>query len=379
MFGGKLRQELEQLRTQNNDLQASQLALQQALDQAAEREVRLQSEIAELRRKQILHAGIFANLSNFGQSLEDIRESFFELASNLNQEKQMAASTGVESDLSRQAFRKISDNLKDMFEKISNAASRVDLLHQRTGKIGGIVQLIKDIADQTNLLALNAAIEAARAGEQGRGFAVVADEVRKLAERTSKATSEIAELVDSVQTETQQAKAIMDLGAEETSRYSIESEAAMHGMQRLMMLSSQMEHAIASSALLSNIELANIEELSLKLEVYKVFMGLSTLAATDLPDYTACRLGRWYYNGEGKSYFSGLPGYREMETPHKAVHVNAGKAIELYYAGDFAAALDALSSMENANLAVMNGMATMVRNQAAIPAAALPDGLSARD
>ena len=107
--------------------------------------------------------------------------------------------------------------MERIHDTVNNATTSVEKLGRSSQEVGAIVAVIKEIADQTNLLALNAAIEAARAGEQGRGFAVVADEVRKLAEKTTQATSEISQMIQNIQSETRQAIDAIGHGMAEAS------------------------------------------------------------------------------------------------------------------------------------------------------------------
>ncbi len=142
-----------------------------------------------------------------------------QLTENMNQVSHNATETAsiseASSELSGQGMQIVNDASSEM-EKIAasvtQSAQVVYVLGERSKAISGIVQTIREIADQTNLLALNAAIEAARAGEQGRGFAVVADEVRKLAERTSLATGEISQMIGAIQGETQSAIVSIEAG-----------------------------------------------------------------------------------------------------------------------------------------------------------------------
>lgn len=118
--------------------------------------------------------------------------------------------------------------------RVQDSAKTVESLGARSDQIGAIIGTIEDIADQTNLLALNAAIEAARAGEQGRGFAVVADEVRALAERTTRATREIGEMIKAIQKETKDAVAAMEQGVCQVETGTAEAAKSGHALQEIL-------------------------------------------------------------------------------------------------------------------------------------------------
>jgi methyl-accepting chemotaxis protein len=118
--------------------------------------------------------------------------------------------------------------------KVQESARTVESLGERSDQIGAIIGTIEDIADQTNLLALNAAIEAARAGEQGRGFAVVADEVRALAERTTRATKEIGEMIKAIQKETKGAVSAMEQGVQQVEAGTIEAAKSGQALQDIL-------------------------------------------------------------------------------------------------------------------------------------------------
>ncbi|MBZ0158321.1 MAG: methyl-accepting chemotaxis protein [Alphaproteobacteria bacterium] len=143
-------------------------------------------------------------------SSTEMSQTVIDIAKNASEMALSATNTLKTAEEGERVVSKTVEEVHEIARTVSDSSQLITSLGNRSRQIGEIVGVIKDIADQTNLLALNAAIEAARAGEQGRGFAVVADEVRKLAERTARATTEIGGMIAAIQEETGKAVSGME-------------------------------------------------------------------------------------------------------------------------------------------------------------------------
>lgn len=359
---GESKQEIE-LKRQVNSLN-TQIQTLEARLQAAERA----RADAEARANQASTAtgknweAMFRSLEQFSASLQSSQSGLAQLAETLRARLGDAERNTELSASCHATMAKLTDELSKLSSASLSTMQSVDGLNASATQIGGILALIKEIAAQTNLLALNAAIEAARAGEAGRGFAVVADEVRKLAERTTKATADIASLVETIQGDTQNAKSSISTLAGQAEENTRDGQEATSSIDGIIELSNQMESGVHLAATTTFTELAKIDHLVFKFEVYKTFMGLSSKNADEFAGHTSCRLGHWYYDGAGKAMFSRVDGFSQLERPHQLVHQYARDAVAKLRANDFNGGIAVLSQMESASNEVIDCLDRIAAN-----------------
>jgi methyl-accepting chemotaxis protein len=227
-----------------------------------------QSQAAETQRNQVLQ---------IATAMHEMTSTVVEVSGNSNRAADVARQS---AELANRGGEIVENTLKTMnviSDAVSSTGKQVNELGKRSNEIGRIAAVIDEIADQTNLLALNAAIEAARAGEQGRGFAVVADEVRKLAERTTTATKEIARMIEAIQLETHSVVQAMEEGTRQVKNGVSATNQAGEALQGIIRKSEEVGDMISIIATAATEQSSTTEEVKNNMEQISQLVETSTI------------------------------------------------------------------------------------------------------
>ncbi|WP_100640687.1 methyl-accepting chemotaxis protein [Alteromonas facilis] len=286
------------------------------------------------------------------QQVEGIRSTVLDSFQRIDQESESIKTVNELFSVASSSLADIVSAMNAMGGKMSGMNESITGLSEKADSINKFVSTITSISDQTNLLALNAAIEAARAGDAGRGFSVVADEVRTLATETNKSASEVSDLVSNIISNTKYAVSSVDEISSNNDELSGGVAALNDHYSKIIECCHSMKDTISDSSNRTFIQTVKLDHIVWKCDVYSVLYGLSSKSANDFVDHHSCRLGKWY-NGEGRAMFGNESAYKQLEKPHEQVHQNGVKALEAHKAGNNAMCLECLSRMEQASEKVM--------------------------